>query len=331
MPVNPQKKKFNIYNIFNPYRDGKGVLKEPDAPRDFKFFFKLLSRNFGRMMSVNMFIILGNFPFLFIMLGASGNLNYHSSAPASSLFAPLNGALLNNPEAMKSPVTMALMGVHGVQHSISVNSPSTMVCYGLGALVIFTFGLVSVGVTYILRNIVKGEPIFMWDDFWYAIKRNYKQGLILGIIDVALSVIVAYDIFFFYFNIGSFLNNVMFYMSLVIAFVYIVMRFYMYIMLITFDLSLRKIFKNALIFSIIGFKRNIMAVLGLIVIAFVNYSILLMFIPLGVILPFLITLGLGTFVTTYAAFPKIKEIMIDPYYKEENKADKEEPIFKDMG
>ena len=40
------------------------------------------------------------------------------------------------------------------------------------------------------------------------------------------------------------------------------------------------------------------------------------FLPLGLILPFVILLGMAGFMCNYASFPKIKQIMIDPYYKE---------------
>ena len=89
-------------------------------------------------------------------------------------------------------------------------------------------------------------------DFWHAVKKNARQGFFFGIFDVIAMVLLAYDIMFFYYNIGSFIFNVMFYFSLVIAFVYLVMRFYIYLMMVTFDLSIRKLLKNALIFSVMG-------------------------------------------------------------------------------
>lgn len=321
------KSKFNIYNLFNPAKDGKGVLKEPDSPRNLKYFFKMYIRYFGRLTTVNMFVIFGNFPLLFALFGLSGYLNMEGIAPASGLFSPLYGSGLI--QGFNSPVFAALYGIHGVQAQNSIPSTATYVMYGLGLLVIFTFGLVSVGTTYLLRNFVKGEPVFIWQDFWYAIKRNLRQGIIYGIIDIALLFLLAWDIYFFYYNIGNFAQNMMFYFSLFIAIAYIIMRFYIYLMMITFDLSIVKIIKNAFIFSILGFKRNFMAVLGIIFLVFVNYSLLLMFIPLGVIFPFVILFGHGMFITTYAAYPKIEAIMIKPYDKETKP--KIEPIFKDMG
>ena len=324
-----EKKKFNIYNLINPTKDGKGVKKEPDSPRNLKYFFKMYLRYFTRLTSVNLFIIFGNFPVFFGLFGLSGYLNTDGIAPASSMFAPFFGSQLIS--GTVSPVSAALYGVHGIPAHESIPTTATYVMYALAALTILTFGLVSVGTSYILRNFVRGEPVFIWQDFWYAIKRNVRQGLIFGVIDIGLLGLLAYDIFFFYMNTGAgFIQNMMFYFSIVIFVVYFVMRFYVYLMMITFDLSLFKLLKNAFIFSVLGFKRNFMAVLGIVFLVFINYSLLLIFIPLGAIFPFIILFGHGMFITAYAAYPKIDEIMIKPYHKD-TKSAAIEPIFKDMG
>jgi len=323
-------KKFNLYNLFNSQKDGLGISKEEaNAPKNFINFFKMFGRNIGRLASINLFMVFGNFPIFFSMIAAAGYFNIKSTAPASAIYAPFYGAMLHGAGA-GSPVTAALFGVHGIQASVSINTPVTYVFYALTTLIIFTWGFVNVGTTYQLRNIIKGEPLFLWHDFWHAVKKNARQGFFFGIFDVIAMVLLAYDIMFFYYNIGSFIFNVMFYFSLVIAFVYLVMRFYIYLMMVTFDLSIRKLLKNALIFSVIGFKRNILAVLGIALALMLNYYALMVFIPIGVILPFIILFAAGSFMAAYAAFPKIKEIMIDPYYVEEER-EYEEPIFRDNG
>ena len=66
-----------LYNI-----DGKGVPKDVDESRNFKFFFKLLGRNLSRLMSVNMLIVFSNLPIFFALFAMSGNLDTTSYAPA---------------------------------------------------------------------------------------------------------------------------------------------------------------------------------------------------------------------------------------------------------
>ncbi len=316
------------FKLFNYSLEGKGVKKEPEGPKDLPHFFKHFGNKFTRLVTVNMYYIFGNFPILFAMLAFSGIVDRDSFAPAYRMFAPLHGVMLHG----QSPVTSALFGIYGTQSEIGFDTPLTIAAWCLSALVLFTFGFVNIGTTYILRNMIKGEPIFMWEDFWYAIRRNWKQALPMGVLDLVLSVLSVYDIVFFYYNTGvSTAMNIMFYASLLIALIWFWMRFYIYILMVTFDLSIFKILKNALIFSMLGFKRNFMATLGIAVMLFLNYLLLTWFLPIGIVIPFVLLFADCSFMSCYAAFPKIKEIMIDPYYTDPDPEEEEEPIFHDLG
>ena len=98
------------------------------------------------------------------------------------------------------------------------------------------------------------------------------------------------------------------------------MRFYIYLMLINFDLPIRKIFKNALIFTALGFKRNILAALWILIIAVINIALIILLLPANIIVPLILPLvyfaAFALFTSTYAAYPIIKKYMIDPYYDE---------------
>ena len=144
---------------------------------------------------------------------------------------------------------LAINGILGAHTMGSAFGPLAYVFLGLGSLVLFTFGCVNVGTAYILRNMVKGDPVFMWSDFFYAIKRNFKQAFFFGIFDLLLILIIPVNVYLLSQN-GGFFNGVLFWLNIVIGFVYATMRFYIYLQMVTFDLSIRKILKNSLIFSI---------------------------------------------------------------------------------
>ncbi len=333
--MNPKRKEIKIlklfgkeFKLFNYNKDGKGVKKEPEGPKNLANFFKHYSSKFTRLFGVNLFYVIGNFPIFFLILALSGNLNRPSFAPSYKMFAPLYGVMTHE----QSPVTSVLYGIWGAQSEISFPTVWTNIFLALSVLLIFTFGYVNTGTTYILRNMVKGEPIFMWDDFWYAIKRNKRQGMIMGILDALLSFVCVYDVIFFYYNIGvSGVANFMYLASLLITLLWFWMRFYIYILMITFDLSIFKILKNALIFALLGFKRNLMATIGIAASLIITYFVMLYALPIGIILPFIILISTGAFMACYAAFPKIKQHMIDPYYKDNKPEEHEEPIFHDLG
>ena len=56
-----------------------------------------------------------------------------------------------------------------------------------------------------------------------------------------------------------------------------------------------------------------MAVFGMLILIALNFLIFLYVQPLGIVLPLVVTISNCAFMTTYAAWFKIKEIMIDPY------------------
>lgn len=323
------KKRVTLYDLFhkNPLA-GKGVSKTDSLPRNFKNFFKLSWWHLSTIVSVNLLFLLGNFPIFFLAFGFSGILNETIPSPASSVYSVLFGMMQESAD----PVTAALYGIHGAQGVLSATTVPTMVMYAIGALTVLTFGLTNIGTTYILRNLVKGDPVFVWHDFWYAIKRNIKQGLIMGVIDLFIMALTVYDVIFFYFNMGTYISSIMFFAALVLGMVYFVMRFYIYNLIITFDLSLPKIIKNAFIFSAVGIKRNILAFLGIALLAILDYYFLLVFMPLGILLPIIVLYGYCAYIASYAAWPKIKEIMVDPYVEtngDAHETEDETPIFTD--
>lgn len=315
---NDNEKKKKRFNIFSRYeKDGPGVYEDEEKIIEnpsFVNFFKLFGRKFRDIFTVNAYIVFGNFPVLFALFALSGYVSMTSSAPYYQVYAPLRGVM----KFENSAVSAALGNIFGLEAHITVNTTATYIFYALAALVIFTFGIVNVGTTFNLRNLICGEPVFMWADFWYAVKKNLRQGIIYGVVDIVLIFLLAYDIVYFYYNLGPTMMNIMFYFSLFAAIIYFFMRFYIYLMMVTFDLSLFKLFKNGLIFALLGFKRNILAFLGIAVMLFFNYFLMIVYVPLGIIVPFIILFGAGSFMAAYAAYPKVKEIMIDPYNNEED-------------
>ncbi len=304
-----KKKKFNLYDFFNG-RDGKGVIHDPNAKKNLKYFFPLFYRKFNSIALTNVFLVFGNFPVLFLLFANAGFLNTESIAPVHPLYSVLQGASTASPS---NPIFALLYGIYGAQGAVSIPSVWTYIFYGIGALVILTFGLVNVGCAHLMRSMVREEPIFFRSDFIGAIKRNFWQALLLGIIDLGVIFALAYGFLFYSLNAGTnFLLNCAYYFFWVIMIIYFFMRFYLYQMLVTFDLSFRKLFKNAFIFAFVGFKRNILALLGIIVLVILNLLLINYMLPLGIVLPFIVTFGIATFMATYAAYPKIKELMIDP-------------------
>ena len=106
------------------------------------------------------------------------------------------------------------------------------------------------------------------------------------------------------------------------------MRFYIYQLLITFDLKTVKILKNALIFSILGIFRNLVAIIGIVLFIAIHVLLIIWLLPLGVtiplVLPLVYSVAIISFISVYAAYPVIDKYMIAPYNNAANESNSDE-------
>lgn len=305
----PKKKRFNIFDWY--YRDGKeakgddiDVLREPTV----KNFFKILWRKLGKLMSANLLFIFANFPIFFLILAMSGLFGESSYAPLHPQWGILEGAALFE----QSPDVLTYISIFGTKVAISTITTPTIVFFALSALILFTMGFSKVGTSYIYRNIILGEPIFPMSDFFYIIKRNIKQALIFGIIDTMLMAMFAFNIYFLFSNAGSLpMATFMLFLTIIMFFVFMIARQYAYLMIFTFKLPLTKIIKNSLYFVLLGIKRNLLALLFTIALVALNISLFMIYMPIGIILPFVITIAIMDFISVYFAYPNIDKYMVD--------------------
>ena len=311
--MNTNKKRLKL---LDPMRDGKGVEKGEDTTPNLKYFFKLWGRKFWKLISLNFFMLVQVLP-----LGI-GIFLYLAGPTVSTQYDPLYPVLLGAQTALPTSEGMTLFtSAAGLLHDTPIfNSWTYWVIGGLILFHIITYGWQKVGTTYILRNLVRGDGVFMFSDYFYAIKRNMKQGFVMGLIDSAAIFMLVFDFLYFYNTpADSLSNSIMYIMIFALILIYGVMRFYTYLMLVTFNMKLSKIFKNALIFTVMGIKRNIMALLGILLLVAISALAIVYLVPLKVavviIIPALCLLAFCGFMYTYAAYPVIQKYMIDPVQK----------------
>lgn len=309
-------KKKRRFRLFDSQREGRGISKDDVYTKpDLKGFFIKYKLYFTRLLSVNILMVLGNFPLIFAAIAMSSLTRILYETPVMESFPVLRGLMLQQTEP--GAATLVTAAIEGMQTETSAMTVWTYVLFGLSALTLFTFGITNAGTTYVLRNMIKGDPVFLPSDFFYAVKRNWKQALPLGILDGILLLLIPFNIAFLSSSMSSSLSAILLGATLVISLLYIFMRFYMYLQMVTFDLPIRKILKNSLIFCLIGFKRNFLALLGILLLVFIDLLLFFsfggIFMPLAIMLPLVLLFSNGAFMACYAAYYKMKEIMIDPY------------------
>ena len=303
------KKKFKLFDM---NRDGKGVYEQESRKPTLGFFFKLLFRKFTQLLQLNLLMLFMVIPILVVLfvylLG--------SKTPTSTdiMYAPLYG--IN--AVTSAPGVTNLLDVSSIQMEIPVFSPTInilIIC--MFVVLAITWGWQNVGAAYVLRGLFRGDAVFVFSDYIYAIKRNFKQAFFMGLIDFACCAILIIDFLYFYNLSGSFALDFMYFAIFALILIWIAMKFYIYNLLVTFDLKNFKILKNALIFSVLGIKRNIMAMLGIILLLVLHIVLIIFLLPYGISIPLILPLVYGFsvigFIGTYAAFPVIEKYMIEPY------------------
>ena len=306
--------------LLSPFKlqlNGKGVSKNENiSPSGIKRFFISLKNNFNKIVGINIIIVIGNFPLIFLVALLAGYTKDTSFLPANDMLQNVFGIVMIEGH---TPSSMTLFALESLSDQISIFTTLSYVFLGISALALLTFGVVNTGTTYVLRNIAMGEPAFVWSDFIYAVKRNYKQAFIIGFFDVAVHAILIFNIFTTISG-GDFIVSMLFWANIVLAVLFSFMRSYMYIQVVTFDLTVFKIIKNSLSFAMIGLKRNAAALAGTLLLVilegFFIFSLGGIFISLGVAFPLAVMFSFVAYMNIFAAYYKIKEVIIDPYKKD---------------
>jgi uncharacterized membrane protein YesL len=293
-------------------RDGKGVDPGEDTTPNLSYFFKLIFRKFSNLITLNLMMFAMVLPIaIAVYVFFNGPQMPTMSSPA---YSALMGAQLAG--AGGSELLTKLMHILPQVNFITYNSYASWLPYVLIAVLAITWGWQNTGVTYILRGLVRGDGVFMFSDYFYAIKKNFKQGLILGLMDAGIIIVLMIDFMYTWSARSNYWSYLMFFAVTALIIVYLFMRMYIYLMMITFNISLYKMLKNALIFTALGIKRNLMAGLGILIcialwaaLAFIGLQYNLGFL---IFIPALIMFALIAFISVYCAYPVIKKHMIDP-------------------
>ncbi|MBB6215389.1 putative membrane protein YesL [Anaerosolibacter carboniphilus] len=269
-----------IFHSLNDIKSGPGIPKNaPTKPRII-VFFDIFFRKFWHLVKLNMLFLVFNLP---VIVGMPF---------ISQFFLPMlnkNGGSIGN--------SVYELAFYFAASAIFVCIP------------IVTVGPVQAGFTYVLRNFAREEHAFLWGDFKEHALGNARQSIFICLIDLVVVLVIGMDINF-YFGISRdniFLTAMTFSIMLLLL-LYLMMHMYIYPMLVTFRLSVKQIYKNAFIFSIIRFLPN----LGILVLCFILAAFpLLLFPTAGVLLFFLVTMSTIGLITNFYVYPILKKYMMD--------------------
>ncbi len=275
-------------------KPGKGI--DPDAPqkRAFFRFFDIFFRKFWHFVKTNLLYSLALVPTYVIVFLASVYIMGGLYADVMSQFSASD---------MSTVMIISCLIFTNLYIALWGAGPATA------------------GMTYIMRNFSREEHAFIWSDFKDTVKSNFKQSLAVFLIDLAV-IVFSYVAIVVYSGIGGSMGLLK-YMVYLFLIVYTMMHFYIYPIMITFELSLKDIYKNALLFTISKLPSNVFVLVVLVVIHVGLPICAILYGKVAVILLLIILFepiavqAFSSFLVNFNAYPKIKKYMLD--VAEENK------------
>ena len=211
--------------------------------------------------------------------------------------------------------------------------------YILCCIPVITIGPATAGLMYVLRNMANERPTFVVADFFDAFKKNFKQGVVVGLLNLLLAAVDLFGVWFYYSWAtqraeGGTFGMIALIVALSFGFVILFSSFYIYLMMVTCDLSLKALIKNSFILGLVGFKTNIITTLAVILVEVVVLLPMFPYLcwPASIVLFALYGTSLPAFITAFNSYKYITKYVTDPYYEEhadEKKGPTEEAVFDD--
>ncbi len=179
----------------------------------------------------------------------------------------------------------------------------------------------AAGLTYISRNFAREEHAFVWSDFWDAVKGNWKYFLLDGVVIYLSYFVLSFALIYYYARaMTNSIFFVPFWFCIVLTVVSLFVQYYLPVILITFDLKFGQAFRNALIFTVAGFARNILltVILGVIVLLIIGViPIMPLTVTLLLMLFVFIFFSFVSFLVNFTVYSIVDRYMIQPYEKQQ--------------
>ncbi|MBR2500185.1 MAG: YesL family protein [Clostridia bacterium] len=199
---------------------GKGVSKEKAMKRD---YFDILGLRFWDLIKINLLYVLCNIPAVILCV--------------------LLGSIFWTKENIVFYLEHILVGNNLVVFSMVI--PLFPLCLT---------GPFTAGLTYIVRNFVKREPVFLFSDFFEHSKKNIKQSLIINVIlFVIFSVFASASAYYLISSNSIFARAMLIFVAIMLC----SLAFYVYPLMVSFELKIKDIIKNSWIFALSKLFQNL--------------------------------------------------------------------------
>ncbi len=182
----------------------------------------------------------------------------------------------------------------------------------------------------VARRLANREYVFVLSEFKKGVKDNWKQFFGNGIIVYTLYVLFTFSLMYYYTNSSdSIFHLIIFFILIIFATLFALTQLYVPLLIVSVDLKLKHIYKNALILGVLGLPKNIlMAILIAAYVAFFGYFMWMygILIILGAVLILFFSFSFFAYSNAYFCYPVLKKYIIAPYYQKDEPAEEQEKI-----
>lgn len=213
-------------------KPGPGVYKNAPEKKGLNLFYEIFFRKFWKLVQLNLMYIVTLLPTFAVVFLLSGMISNRLAINTDAL-AALSDVSFTQAQAAQISITMDLM---------------TRLFISIFFTVFWGGGPATAGFVYILRSFIWEDSVFLASDYFRHIKSNFKQALAVWIIDIAVFTVMCYAYFFY----GTQTNMMYFlkYVILVLAFFYTMLHLFLYHLLVTYKLTIPKLYKNSALFAL---------------------------------------------------------------------------------
>lgn len=271
----------SIFGFLDFEREGPGVYDdEPQEPK-LKTFFSIFFRKFRNLVGVNLLFFVCNLPAIIPLFGLFG------------FFSSTINLLAIKEQSLRTIIFLSFS-------SFFLSIP------------VITIGPAQAGFSSILKRYAHQKHAFIWSDFKEHSIKNFKQASVIAIINF-------FVLFFILFNIHFFLaegkDSLLFTASIlfisIFSLLFLMVHLFIYHFLVSYELSIVNIYKNALIFSVVYFLKN----LGILILCFCIAVLPFLLVPLiaFILFPFITPSCIGLIIHYYSqgiVQKKLKEISL---------------------
>lgn len=277
--------------IFNSYtKPGKGVSKKDVQKSGIPLYFDIFLRRFWKLIPINLLYIIASIPAIIISFFIA---NYFLG-----IILSVTGLAENEAYIRIIPLLAILFTVVILQATGS--------------------GPASAAHTFVIRKYVKDTHAWIWSDFISSFKQNFRQGVVVYIINAVVFFMLAFGYLFYRYFIPGTISIVLSTLILILGAIFCIMQKYVYVLVSGFQLKVKHIYKNAFILTVVGLKWNLFSA---VVIGSMLYGMAYLYtsmtgVAFAVILCFYFTLV--NFTQTFITNNVVKKYLEEPALEKEN-------------